>query len=198
MRIVPSTWQRLVRLRVKSSWMSTRSPSRNSMPGMYFPSIPSTAGLTTIGTLLLVLIARTFGWVSAKQEKLNSSLTLVIGYQYCIRITNYTPDDSSPTDTTRITATPISGSTTVSASAFPTGQISPPGPTQSGQPSDCIEWHVAESKPSLVISQLQNGADTHRRRHLHLNRNRIQPLGQRLPRLVLCPFITHVISRHLL
>ena len=49
------------------------------------------------------------------------------GYQYCVRTT---PFGTDPT---------------------PTGVVSAPGPTQTGQPSDCIKWYIAKCTSPLRL-----------------------------------------------
>jgi LysM repeat protein len=68
---------------------------------------------------------------------------LWLDYSYCVSMTNFTGtgDDNSTSPSTTITAVPTSGSQ--SSSVFPTS-ATPPGPTQSGQPADCVAWYVAQ------------------------------------------------------
>ncbi len=73
----------------------------------------------------------------------NCETNFWLGNWYCVGISGAPP---CPATTTSITSTtPTSSPTTTTASATVTGDPSPAGPTHSGIPCQCIEFHTVES-----------------------------------------------------
>ncbi|EOD48364.1 hypothetical protein UCRNP2_4885 [Neofusicoccum parvum UCRNP2] len=77
------------------------------------------------------------------------------GYQYCVRTPDYvdlvgcSDDDNSTTTTTTgtLTQTPTTGTQT--GTSAPATTVAP-GPTQTGQPSNCNAWYIAQSGDSCA------------------------------------------------
>ncbi|MCJ1355898.1 MAG: hypothetical protein MMC33_005890 [Icmadophila ericetorum] len=81
-------------------------------------------------------IAQFYAWNPAVNADCSN---LQLDYQYCVSIPGFTPP----------TTTAASTSISISASTAPTGTSTsgpvPPGPIQTGQPANCIQWYLAES-----------------------------------------------------
>lgn len=64
------------------------------------------------------------------------------GYQYCVRTPNYV-DETGP-------------SGTITSATLTTSTIGPIAPTQTGQPSNCNKWHIAQCQfphlPTALLS----------------------------------------------
>ena len=84
-----------------------------------------------------------------------------LDYQYCVRTPDYVDKLSSAAVTVSPTIKPTGATNTASA---PTGGVTAPAPTQSGQPTNCIRWHVAKTGDSC--SSIENDAPVKEPRHL--------------------------------
>lgn len=69
---------------------------------------------------------------------------LWLSYSYCVSMTNFTLP-SSPTTTSSTSSVPVT---------------TPPGPTQSGEPPNCVAWYVAQSGDDCsTVEKLYNITD---------------------------------------